>query len=88
MQNLQQMMVQCPEGAGPGTNIVINANGQNMQVQVPPGVAPGQQFQIQVPAPAPIVVMAEEVMPINAGVHDATLLSRCVLTLLGVAAVA
>lgn len=45
----QIIMVQCPEGVGPGGTIQIQApNGSMVNVQVPAGVAPGMQFQVQV----------------------------------------
>ena len=35
--------------------VVDPATGQTMQVTVPNGVKPGGQFQVQFPAPAPVV---------------------------------
>eukprot|EP00434_Breviolum_minutum_P017861 symbB.v1.2.015759.t3/scaffold1187.1/size155418/8 len=41
-------MVQCPQGALPGTLLeVATPDGSKVQVTVPPGVAEGQQFSVQ-----------------------------------------
>lgn len=46
----QTMMVMCPEGVGPGTQLHVQTPiGTTVQVAVPQGVQPGQQFQIQLP---------------------------------------
>mmetsp|Transcript_64823 Transcript_64823/g.163268 ORF Transcript_64823/g.163268 Transcript_64823/m.163268 type:complete len:742 (+) Transcript_64823:83-2308(+) len=57
----QQMAVQVPEGATPGTSLQVQApGGQLVQVQVPDGVAPGQTMMVQVPsAPLPQVYGAQ-----------------------------
>ncbi|CAJ1348836.1 unnamed protein product, partial [Effrenium voratum] len=47
----QVFQVQCPEGCGPGSPILVTApSGQQVNVQVPDGVMPGQMFQVQVSA--------------------------------------
>ena len=48
----EQMSVQCPAGAGPGSTIEIIANNQKMRVQVPQGISAGMNFIINVPKPS------------------------------------
>ena len=49
-QGQEHIQVMCPAGAGPGTLVSAQHNGQNVQVNVPPGVGPGQYFTVAVPA--------------------------------------
>ena len=59
------MLVTVPDGAGPGSQLVVTTpTGDQQLVQCPDGVVAGQQMQIDLPDPAaapPIVVMADAV---------------------------
>ena len=50
MQQSMLLSVPCPQGAGPGSMIMVQGPAGPMQVQVPDGVVPGQVFQFQAPA--------------------------------------
>ena len=54
----QLMVVTVPQGVSPGQPLLIQANGQQLQVVVPQGCLPGSQFQVQVPAAAPVAPQA------------------------------
>ena len=54
----QLMMVTCPPGVKAGDMIQIMTGAGPMQVPVPAGVSEGAAFQVQVPAPGPVVAAA------------------------------
>jgi len=58
----QTMQIQCPAGSSAGDTLQINTASGPMQLTVPPGIGEGMSFQVQVPAAAPVSIVAATVI--------------------------
>jgi len=52
-EDAQDIWVECPEGMGPGSELMIGSGERKLNVIVPPGITAGQQFKVRVDSSFP-----------------------------------
>jgi hypothetical protein len=42
------LVLECPEGAGPGDTLEVEWEGREIEIEIPAGVSVGQEFEVAI----------------------------------------
>jgi hypothetical protein len=53
-----KLVLECPEGAGPGDTLEVEFEGRDVEIEIPVGVSAGQEFEVEIESEEPAEPMA------------------------------